>query len=123
MRRFVVCAVLVCVARPAWGQAELTWKWKEGETFYVETVSKVKQTLLVEDPRSAGKKPGKERSANDREIRQEFQHTTLLSYTAKKVEKDGSAVVVQKVEPVAIKTGEATKGGVVIKEDDSLVGA
>jgi hypothetical protein len=132
MRRSVVCAVvlLVCVGicRPAQGQGqgqgELTWKWKEGETFYVETVSKVTQKLLVEDPRTAGKKkePGKERNANDREIHQVFQHTTVLSYTTRKVEKDGSAVVVQKVEWVLLKSGDKLRGEV-IKEDDSLVGA
>src|SRR5262249_20067080 len=56
-------------------------------------------------------------SANDREVRQAFEHTTLISYTVRKAEKDGGAVLVQKVERAAVKGPEATR------TDEGVAGA
>lgn len=98
MTRFVLGGLLLLVTGPAFGADAPIWKWKEGDTFYVQTVSRVKQTFAVE---------GKRGSADTgREVSQEYEHTTLLSYTVRKVNKDGSAELVQKLEETTIRSGD-----------------
>jgi len=121
MRRLGLCGALLAVIVPglAHGQVGLAWKWKKDDEFYVRTETKVKQTLVVEDPRGdvpappaalgavlggpalahpkvneVGKAIGRN-TFNDREVRQAFVHTTLLRYKVRKVNEDGSAEVVQ----------------------------
>src|SRR5581483_9130013 len=98
---------------------------REGQTFYVQTVTKVQQSLVVEDPKATrawqawargvgvvalfpaplagpltavgGLAPL--RGERDREVRQNYEHTSYLRYTVKKKNKDGSAVLTQQVVP------------------------
>ena len=105
MARFVLCGLLLLVTRPTFGAGAPVWKWKEGDTFYVRTVSRIKQNFAIEDARGLKGKPGI--ADVGREVSQEYEHTTLLSYTVRKVNKDGSAELVQKLEETTIRSGDA----------------
>jgi hypothetical protein len=98
---------------------ELKWKWKADETFYVQTVTRVKQTLVVEDPRGDPDRPGAPRRTDrDRELRQDYEHISWVRYTVTRVNPDGSAVLKQTV--VADRT--AVKGPEVTKDDRTFDG-
>jgi hypothetical protein len=98
MGRFVLGALLLFVARPALGQDGLTWKWKQGDTFYVSNFNHIKQTLKLEAT------PGR---ANGREVSQEFEQAAVFRYSVRAVNKDGSAELGQRVEQVVIRTGDS----------------
>src|SRR4051812_48490973 len=51
MIRFCACVLAALAASPAAAQVEMRWKWKQDAAFYVQTVTRVKQTLVIEDPR------------------------------------------------------------------------
>ena len=107
MARVVMWAALLLVVRPAAAQVELKWKWREGEIFFVQTVTKIKQTVVIEDPRGDAVKPRSTR--HDREIKQSYEYTSWLQYTVKKRNEDGSAILLQRVEPDrAVVKGEET---------------
>ncbi len=141
MSRFVSCIALALLAMSAPAQTELKWKWRAGDTFYVQTVTKVKQTLVIEDPRGdVVKAPWSARGAaciaalsggqplpvsltlvprhtdRDREIQQNYEHSSLVRYTVQKRNDDGSAVLVQRVE----RDRSAVKGPESSKPDPTL---
>ena len=113
--------VLLVLAVPGRAADEgLAWKWKEGETFYVRTVTTIEQKLVIEDASRKAPAPvahgligrlvaeaagiaTNPLGPYDREVRQHFEHTTLLSYKVQKVNKDGSATVLQRVEGAAVR--------------------
>jgi Family of unknown function (DUF6263) len=111
MRSLGVCGLLL-LAIPAMapGQVELAWKWKEGQTFYVSTRVNVKQTLRVEGVTVSN-------PANDRELQQEYRHSVVVSYRVRKLHKDGSAEVVQRIEELIV---QGKKKGEVGKTDTLL---
>ncbi len=123
MMRWTPVVVILFAVRPAAAQAELKWKWRAGETFFVQTITKVKQTLVIEDPRGDTVKAGwnlrgtacvaalsggqplpvslmlvPRRTDRDREVRQNYEFSTLIRYTVDKRNDDGSAVLTQRVE-------------------------
>ena len=115
MGRCVLCSLLLLTAQPAFGQKALTWKWKQDDTFYVNTSSRVRQTLTIEG--AGGKDQG-------REVSQEFGHTTRLRYTVRKVDAAGNAEIVQRVERVLIRCKlPLEKDQATERDDDSLKGA
>jgi hypothetical protein len=154
MRGFCSCIVLLLAAVQGTAQVELKWKWKQDDTFFVQTVTKVKQNLVVEDSRSdtllwrirgtvcLGPLSGSScrslaaastlaaattlmpRSADrDREIKQEYEHTSWVRFRVKKRNEDGSAVLVQSVPvPEPGKERGTVKGADVEKEDTTLGG-
>src|SRR5262245_58290356 len=111
--------VLAVVGGTAAAQTELAWKWKEGQTFYVETTTRVKQTVIVADPsarpltapgllgRALATLPPK--SDNDRELSLKFDLLSLVRYTVKKANKDGSADVEQAVLAQSVKGADVEK--------------
>jgi hypothetical protein len=117
---------------------DLRWKWKAEESFYVQTTTTVKQTMVIEDQRAApsqvlaargvdrlplavspgGSGPLNAASAllyplrwpREREIGQEFEHVCVLHYRVESVDpKDGSAVLTQRVVWQTVKGGEVEK--------------
>jgi hypothetical protein len=84
---FGAAVVLAALAWPAQAQVQLEWKFKEGDKFYLETVSVLKQTM-----KTLGK-----------ELKQDLEHTTLFSFVVQKKESDNSAVLEAKIESVAVK--------------------
>jgi hypothetical protein len=144
MSRFVSCVALVLATTAGKAQTELKWKWRAGETFYVQTTTKVKQTLVIEDPHGdtikaswnlrgatcvAALAAGQplpvsttlvpRRSDRDRELRQSYEHTTLIRYTIQKHNADGSAVLTQQIE----RDRNSIKGTETSKQDPTLEGA
>jgi hypothetical protein len=83
-----VVALVAGVAAPAYGQeVELKWKFKEGEKFYVEDISNMKQTV----------------TALGQTQKVDQKTTTITSYTIKKVTTD-SIEMVMKFENVEVKS-------------------
>ncbi len=144
MNRLGVIAVLVIVTQQAAAQVELRWKWRKGEAFYVQTVTKVNQTLVIEDPRGDTVKASwshrgatliavlgtgvslngtailvPRRSERDREIEQKYEHTTWIRYSVEDRKDDGSAVLKLSVE----RDRGLVKGGEAEKPDTALDGA
>src|SRR5262245_29551486 len=144
MYRLSVIAALVVLTQQAAAQVELRWKWRKGEAFYVQTVTKVKQTLVIEDPRGdtikaswshrgatliAALGTGVPLSATavlvprqterDREIQQEYEHTSWIRYSVEERNDDGSAVLKLSVE----RDRGVAKGGEADKPDNALDGA
>jgi hypothetical protein len=102
LQRSVIGAVLALalMAVPARAQVQLEWKFKEGDTFYLETVNSLKQSM-----KTLGK-----------ELRQDLDLTFVFSVTVDKVNADKSATLVEKVESIEVKnTGGAT--GAIPAED------
>jgi hypothetical protein len=85
MVRYTWLAVLVLVGLtvPAQAQVKLEWKFKKGDKFWLETGTKLNQTIQV-----AGQ-----------EIKQSMDNTTVNSYTIKDVTNDG-VILEQKIESV-----------------------
>jgi hypothetical protein len=107
MTRLAALVLLTALTAPPAAQTEFVWKWKEGEVFYVQTTTSVKQTLVVENPKSnVFRAAGVWTSATslspllqDKEIHQGYTLVSVMSYTVKRRNADGSAVVEQLVEP------------------------
>lgn len=111
--------VLVVAGGTAAAQTELAWKWKEGQTFYVETTTEVKQTAIVADPNARPlTAPGvigwalatlPPKGENDRELSLKFELYSLVRYTVKKANADGSAEVEQTVLKQLVKAPDVEK--------------
>src|SRR5437588_3545111 len=90
-----VLLLLAGVGLPAYGQTTLEWKFKDGDKFYVEEVSDMKQTVSI-----IGK-----------DIRQNNKITTISSYVVKN-SSGGEVTLDQKIESVDVKTsGDGGLGG------------
>jgi hypothetical protein len=88
LSRFAFPAVLLfAIPLPAHAQIKLAWNFKQGDRFFVEEVTTVRQTLKI---------MGKEN-------RQDLDQTRVLRFTVLKANPDGSAVLEQKIESVKIK--------------------
>ena len=76
-----LCLLLGVCTLPAFGQVQLEWKFTPKDTFYLETVSTIKQTM----------------NALGKETRQDIDLTMVLSFTVKDKTAD-STVIEQKIE-------------------------
>ncbi len=81
--------LLGCTAWPAQAQVDIRWKFKEGEKFYLETVTDSKQTIVV-----AGK-----------ETRFDVKQTQVAGLLVKKKHSDGSVVIEYKYESMKVEGG------------------
>jgi len=84
-RSWVGVLVLLCTAAataPALGQDKLEWKFKEGDRFFLESVTDMKQAMKV----------------MGQEISMDMKMTAVNSVTVKKKNDDGSVVLEQKIE-------------------------
>jgi hypothetical protein len=79
--------LVLALTGSAFAEEALTWKFKEGETIYIETVNTQKQTVTT-----AGKK-----QVQDLDI------TSVNRFTVKKTDKDGT-VLEQKIESINLKS-------------------
>jgi hypothetical protein len=79
--------VLVVFAFPVYGRETFAWKLKEGDKFFIETVTSFKQSM-----KTLGK-----------EFRQDRETTVMYSVTVAKKNDDNSVVLDEKVESVAVK--------------------
>jgi hypothetical protein len=102
-----VALVFAVLAAPALGQgtAKLRWKFQEGEKFYVEDISNMKQKITF-----MGK-----------DIEQSMKTTMVTSYTVKKTGPE-STTLVQKIENVDV-TSQGGLGGDLDKMMEKLKGA
>jgi len=98
--------VLVGLAMPAYSQATLEWKFKEGDKFYVEEINDVKQNITI-----IGK-----------DIKQNTKITIISSYAIKSV-KGSEISVEQKMETVDVKSSGDGLGGQMDKVMEKLQGA
>jgi hypothetical protein len=89
LQRCWIAAVLFLVVAGSrvHGQTQLEWKFKEGDKFYLETVSSFKQGM-----KSLGK-----------ELRQDFEMTFLFSVIVEKTNPDRSAVLEEKLEGIFVR--------------------
>ncbi|HJT78548.1 MAG TPA: hypothetical protein VJ739_15190, partial [Gemmataceae bacterium] len=77
--------VLAALAGPAPAQVTLQWKFKEGDKFYLESVSILKQSMKT----------------LNKELKQDIEQTTLFSFTVQKKDSDNNAVLQATIESVA----------------------
>jgi hypothetical protein len=107
LQRYWLGAVLALgvLTVPAHGQATLEWKFKPGETFFLEEVRAQKQTMST---------PGKT-------FKQDLEQTTVFEITVKDVNPDKSVVLEQKVAGIQFKN--AAGGGAEEKFIQQLQGA
>jgi hypothetical protein len=94
---WAVALVLGGLAAPAYGQTKLEWKFKEGDKFYIENATKLKQTITV----------------MGREMKQDTDNTTVTRFEVKKRTSD-QIVLEEKIVAVKVKNtggfgGEAEK--------------
>jgi hypothetical protein len=91
-RRYPLAALVLLIGMSAWAQGPVTleWKFKEGDKFYLENVTSVKQTIEV-----AGNK-----------IPMDSVQTTVSSFKVLKSDKDG-VVLEQKIEASKVKSDKA----------------
>jgi hypothetical protein len=82
--------LVVFLASPAFGVETLTWKFKEGESLYIETVNSQKQTVTLQGNKQV----------------QELNITSVNHFTIKKTDKDGT-VLEQKIESIDLKSTPA----------------
>lgn len=91
----VAVLALAAVAAPAHAQVTLEWKFKEGEKFFLQTVTTLHQGMKV----------------NGKDLRRDDEVTLLFSVVVQKVNPDRSAVLEQKVTEVAVRNrGGPTAG-------------
>ncbi len=93
---FGAAFVLVALAWPAQAQVRLEWKFKEGDKFYLESVSVLKQSM-----KTLGK-----------DLKQDLEQTTLFSFSVQKKDSDNSAVLEAKIESVTMKNLGGPTGGI-----------
>lgn len=74
--------VLAGAVSPSLAQVSLGWKLKDGDKFFVETTTTLSQTLKL----------------TDREVKQEIETTSMMAFTVRKRNDDGSLVLEQMVE-------------------------
>jgi hypothetical protein len=86
---WVVLALGIGLSGPAQGQVKLEWKFTQGDKFYLENVTNLKQTIEV-----MGQK-----------IPMDSLNTTVSSFLVKKVAAD-EIVLEQKIESVKVKAGQ-----------------
>jgi uncharacterized protein DUF6263 len=91
----------LCVG-PAHGQTKLSWRFDEGEKFWIETSHSTRDALSL-------------KSAGGGDSSQNTERTTLTSFTVRKKNTDGSVVIEQKIESVKV-----TIQGTLQKPDASL---
>ncbi len=87
-------------------QVKLEWKFKEGEKFYVEDVSTMKQKIELQG----------------KGFEQTLKTTMVTGYTVKKTTQDGGAVLQQKIENVDVRS-QGGLGGDMDKMMEKLKGA
>src|SRR5436190_23079821 len=80
---------------PAHAQVQMEWKLKEGDKFFLETVSMLKQQM-----RTQGK-----------EMKQDLELTTVFALTVEKKNPDNTAVLEQKIEAVTSKNAAGQTAG------------
>src|SRR5262249_42959692 len=90
--------LLVVPAAPA--QVKFEWKWKEGDTFFLETTTHLKQTFELLGP----KKDDLKQTEVKQHIKQDVEQTAVLSYTVKKKNPDGGVELAEKIEGIRLKT-------------------
>lgn len=88
--RCCLALLLAGCAVPAYGQVPLEWKLKEGDRFYVETVTHLKQQL----------------KAMGQPFNQDLEHTSVLGFTVKK-HADTGTVLEEKIEAMKFKADPA----------------
>lgn len=88
--------VLAALAGPAPAQVTLQWKFKEGDKFYLESVSILKQSMKT----------------LNKELKQDIEQTTLFSFTVQKKDSDNNAVLQATIESVAVKNIGGPTGAV-----------
>jgi len=86
--------VLCWVAGPAAGAVKLEWKFKEGDKFYLEEKTSVRETITF---------MGKTYPQN-------LDHTRTSQFSVLKKEDDGSFVIEQKILKVHVERGDKKKG-------------
>ncbi len=101
LRRGGLVAVLILVAAgaPASAQVELAWKWKEGDKFYLESVSRFKQSLTLKDI--------------NREVKQEVEYATVLGFEVKTTGAEKNIVLEQRIESLKVSNAQ----GVAFRDD------
>ncbi len=114
LRCWVSLVLLGTASLPAYGQ-ELKWKFNKGDTFYLETVSSFKQTMNIGKPTT---KEGKSAFEKELEVKQDVEHTAVLSFTVKEKNADNSVVIEEKVLGMRVKK----EGGTSVP-DDKIQGA
>ena len=80
---------LAGIALPAYGQVPLEWKFKEGDRFYIETVTHLRQQMKV----------------MGQSFDQDLEQTTVLAFMVQKQNADGSVVLKEKFESIKFKSG------------------
>jgi hypothetical protein len=98
---------LALFALPAHAQVQMEWKLKEGDKFFLETVSTLKQQM-----RTQGK-----------EMKQDLEMTTVFSLAVQKKNADNTAVLEQKIESLSVKNAAGQAAGTDEKFNQQLVGA
>jgi hypothetical protein len=104
LRRYGLGLILLAsvTALPARGEGALEWKFKEGDTFYLQTVSTFKQSM----------------KAMGKELKQDVGLSSVMGYEVEKVGADGTIVLKQTIESVQINTS-----GGAVAPDEKLQGA
>jgi hypothetical protein len=92
---------------PAHAQVQMEWKLKEGDKFFLETISSLKQQM-----RTQGK-----------EMKQDLEVATVFSLTVEKKNADNTAVLEQKIEGLMVKNAAGQAAGTDEKFNQQLVGA
>jgi hypothetical protein len=91
---------LAALAAPAHAQVTLEWKFTEGETFYLQSVSSSRQSTTV-----FGK-----------ELRQDFDVTFVFRVKVEKLNPDKSAVLDEQVEKVTVQNTGIPTGGLAAED-------
>ena len=94
LKRLGLSSVLLLsvAALPAWAQVTIEWKFKEGDTFYLQTVTNSKQKM----------------KALSKDMNLDMEQTLLLGFKVEKKESDGSLVLKETVEGLMIKSASGT---------------
>jgi hypothetical protein len=104
LKRFApsLVVLLTIAVLPSWAQVAIDWKLKEGDTFYLQTVTKSAQKM----------------KALGKDMNLDMEQTLILGFKVEKKEADGTLVLKQTVEEMLIKNASGTG-----QADDKLKGA
>jgi hypothetical protein len=108
-RHYCLCCswlILAVMAVPARGQVKLEWKLKEGDKFYLEEITALKQNTKF----------------MGMDIRHELNQTRITRFTVLKKNNDNSYLLEQKIETVRAKRG-STSGKADVRMVQQLQGA